>query len=190
MQRKYKQMQKIFIIGLFILQLSLINTLAQQANQKQDELGCATEEGKKLSFLLGNWKVKSKFRVGNNPDKWEETVGTAKINFLFDNCLVQEKLDIKRDGRPLTVISMYSYNNFTNNYQWIFAHSEHGLLTLFEGELNNGKFILKNSLEIQGRTILFERHLVETKNGFDLTARRSFDNGKTWRTDWYLEYYR
>lgn len=181
-------MRKLLISGLFILQIFLINAFAQEAEKPQDEIGCATTEGSKLSFLIGDWKVKSKFRTGN--DKWEETTGTSKIIFLFNKCLVQEKLDIKRDGRPLSVIAMYSYNNFTNNYQWIFAHSEHGLLTLFEGGLNDDKFILKNALDVRGRTIRFERHLTKTKAGFTLTAKRSFDKGKTCRDDWYLDYYR
>lgn len=183
-------MQKLLIINLFIILIGSISIFGQQSNQKKDELGCSTKEGQKLNFLIGNWKVKSKFRKGSNPDKWEETDGKSKIKYLFNECLAQEKLDVKRDGRPLTLITMYSYNNFTQKYQWMFAHSEHGLLSLFEGKLKDDKFNLKNSLELGTRKILFERHLSKTKKGFQLIAKRSFDNGKTWRVDWYLDYYK
>ncbi|MEZ5427415.1 MAG: DUF1579 family protein [Pyrinomonadaceae bacterium] len=159
-------------------------------SQEKDDLGCASEEGKKLSFLTGKWRVKSKFRTGSEPDKWEETTGTSEIKFLFEDCLAQEKLEIKRGGRPLTVIALYSYNNFSDMYQWTFAHSEHGLLTFYEGPLEGDRFTFRSETKAGGRKISFERLLTKTAKGFDLTAQRSSDGGKTWRVDWYLSYTR
>ena len=165
-----------------------ITAISQQAGQ--DPLGCDTKEGRQLSFLVGKWNVRSKARIGGQADKWEESEGTSRIKFLFENCLLQEKLEVKRDGRPLTIAALYSYNNFTNNYQWVFAHSEHGLLAFYEGPQKDGVFTFKQSIAVRGRIVMFERILKRTKTGFSLNAKRSFDGGKTWRFDWYLTYYR
>jgi hypothetical protein len=181
-------MLKTVIVVIFTGLIISSGTYGQTPNR--DEVGCATKEGQELSFLVGDWKVRSKFRTGSNPDKWEETNGTSSFKFLFDKCLLREKLSIRRGDRPLTVLAMYSYNNISRNYQWMFAHSEHGVLSLFEGPLTGNKFTLKNSLEVGGRKFLFERRLTKTRNGFELIAKRSFDNGKTWRNDWFLNYYR
>jgi len=177
-------MRNVLVTILFTLCLFL-QSVAQ--TPPTDELGCASKEGEKLSFLVGNWKVKSKCRRGKT---WEETTGTANFKFLFDDCLLPEKLSVKRDGKPLTVLAMYPYNNFTKSYQWMFAHSEHGLMSLFEGGLKEDKFTLENSLDLGGRRILFRRLLSKKEKGFELIAKRSFDQGKTWRVDWYLDYYR
>ena len=176
------------VLALAVTVLSLIPVFSQQSGT--DEPGCASNEGKQMDFLVGEWNVKSKFRVGSRPDKWEETLGTSRIKYLFDQCLLFEKLNVKRGGRPLTVIATYSYNNISRNYQWSFAHSEHGLLSFFEGPLADDGFTFRNTLELGGRKILFKRLLTKTKEGFELVAKRSFDNGTTWRDDWYLSYTR
>ena len=174
------------VLVIMVTAFSFTSVLSQQPGT--DEPGCASNEGKQMDFLVGEWNVKSKFRVG--PDKWEETVGTSRIKYLFDECLLFEKLNVKRGGRPLTVIATYSYNNISRNYQWSFAHSEHGLLAFFEGPMGNDGFTFRNTLELRGRKILFERLLTKTSQGFELVAKRSFDNGATWRDDWYLSYSR
>ena len=173
-------------VFLLIVFLAAVPVAAQ--GTEKDPLGCSTPEGKAFSFVVGDWKVKSKFRVGSNPDNWEETQGTSKIEYTFEGCLAREDLRIKRNGRPLNVVSMFSYSNISRKYQWMYAHSEHGVLSLFEGDKNGKIFNFKDSVEVRGRTFLFERRMKKTDSGFVLVARRSFDQGKTWRDDWYLEY--
>lgn len=180
-------MRKTLFTGIFTLLLLAAGAAGQET---RDEPGCASDAGRKLDFLIGDWQVTSKYRVGSDPDRWEKTDGRASLEHVFGGCLVRERLETERGGRPLTVIALYSYNNISDKYQWLFAHSEHGVLSLFEGGLEKGVFTLKNSLEVRGRVMLFERVLRETKNGFEMIARRSFDGGKTWRDDWFLSYRR
>ena len=171
-----------------IILLFSANSFGQQIDTAPR--GCVTEEGKQLNFLVGKWKVKSKTRVAGGGGEWEEIIGSSEINFVFDQCLLTEHLSIKREGRPLGVFALYSYNNNSNMYQWTFAHSEHGMLSLYEGPLNKDKFTFRYSIDIRGRKRLFKRELSRLSKGFKMVASRSNDDGKIWRVDSYLTYYR
>ena len=149
-----------------------------------------TEEGKQLNFLVGDWKVISNARVAGGENKWEKGNGSSKIKFLFDQCLLVEKLSIKREGRPLDIFATYSYNNISKNYQWSYAHSEHGMLSLYEGPLENEKFTFRYAFEIGGGIRMFKRELTRLPEGFKMEASRSNDNGKNWRKDSVLIYSR
>ena len=165
-----------------------VNILGQQPDQKAR--GCVTDEGKQLNFLVGDWNVDSEYRLRGGTNEWERTRGTSKIKFVFDQCLLSEKLNVTREGRPLTVVAFYSYNNFSKIYQWAFAHSEHGLLSLYEGPLEENRFVFKYSAKFGDRTILFKRILTKSPKGFELVAKRSNDYGKNWGVSWRLSYYR
>ena len=183
-------MRKIFILSLFILQILILNSFAQETVQPKDELGCATEESKRLKFLEGKWNVVNRFRINGRENIWEETKAKSKIKFLFKDCLWQEELKGKREGRPHKVISLYSYNNMSKKLQWVGGHSEHGVLTLYEGNFDEGELKLESSLEIRGRTIFFRRLITKTASGFEVRSQRSVDEGKTWDTGWHLTYTR
>jgi len=176
------------IISIAIIIFVLTSAYGQQNDA--EARGCVTDEGKELSFLVGDWKVKNQTRVAGGDEKWDEHNGSSKIKFIFDQCLLAEKLTIKREGRPLTVFVLYSYNNISKNYQWAFAHSEHGMLSLYEGLLEKDKFDFRYSFEIGDRIRLFKRELTRSSNGFELVASRSNNNGETWRVDSRLTYYR
>lgn len=181
-------MKKRLVFFVAVILISVGNLYSQQPDSQAR--GCVTKEGNQLSFLIGNWKVKSKTRVRGADNGWEEYIGSSKIKFIFDQCLASEKLLIKREGRPLSVVALYSYNNFSKKYQWIFAHSEHGVLSLYEGPLEKKKFSFRYSLEIGDRKILFKRELTRLTSGFEMVAWRSTDGGKNWRAESYLTYYR
>lgn len=183
-------MRKIIILSLFILQTFLITTLAQNTDQPKDELGCATEQAKQLKFLQGKWNVINRFRTSGQDNKWEETKAKSEIKFLFKDCLWLEELEGTREGRPHEVIGMYSYNNINDKLQWVGGHSEHGVLSLYEGNFEGDDLNMFSSLEIRGRKILFRRQITKTAKGFEVRSQRSVDDGKTWDTSWHLTYTR
>ncbi|NNE97915.1 MAG: DUF1579 family protein, partial [Pyrinomonadaceae bacterium] len=173
-------MKKLLVFPFAVILILSLNLYSQ--NPDNSARGCVTEEGKQLNFLIGSWKVKGKNRLRGS-DKWEEYVGSSKIKFVYDQCLAAEKLLIKREGRPLTITALYSYNNIAKKYQWVFAHSEHGLLSMYEGPLENNKFAFSYAFEIGERRIMFKRELTRLTSGFEMVASRSTDGGTTWRIE-------
>lgn len=179
------------VMCLFLLQISLLSVFAQTAEgPPADEPGCATERAEKLKFLEGEWDVVNRFRLSGRDNKWEKTEARAVIRPLFANCLWFEELRGTRAGRPHRVIGLYSYNNITDKLQWTGAHSEHGVLTLYEGDFEGGELKLESALEIRGRKFLFRRLITKTPQGFEVRSQRSLDGGKSWDTSWHLTYSR
>lgn len=164
--------------------------VAQQANV-QHQGGCASTEAQALNFLKGEWKVNSKFRLSKEPEQWEETQGRSRIDYLFENCLLQERFESTRQGHPFKATAIYGHNRNTKKYEWVGADSEHGFLSLYTGSLKGADLVLENRIEISGQIILLRR--VFTKNragGFEVCSQRSSDGGQTWETPWHLVYSR
>ena len=172
----------------FLLTVTLFFAFVCSA-QQNDPIGCATPQSKSIGFLVGTWKVKSKFRTNRRENKWETTEAVSKIDHLFRDCVYKEVLTGKRNGRFHEFAGLYSYSNISNKLQWVGGHSEHGVLALYEGNLEGDILELKNEIEIRGRKFYLRRVLNKTGSGFTVSSERSVD-GKTWDASWQLEYVR
>ena len=176
---------------LFVWLMTSVIAVGQQANGQPDAGGCASVEAQRLSFLAGEWKVRSKFRLSREPDQWEETQARSRISYLFENCLMVEQFEGTRRGHAFRATAMYAYNGTSKKYEWVGADSEHGVLTLYAGSLSGNDLVLESRVEISGESILLRRVL--TKNpagGFEIRCQRSSDGGRSWDTVWYLAYLR
>lgn len=172
---------------LIILTLLLITPAIAFAQNNAG--GCASLEGQKLRFLLGEWKVTSRFRLSKEPEQWEETQARSKITSLFAECLMVEQFEGKRQGHPFKATGMYAYDRNLQNYQWVGGDSEHGVLTLYAGSLNGSEFMLESKVEISGRTVLLRRAWTQrAAGGFEVRSQRSTDAGRTWDTTWHMIY--
>jgi Protein of unknown function (DUF1579) len=186
-------MLRLFNRHLLMLLWSMTSVVAigQQLNVQQGAGGCASVEAQRLSFLTGEWNVKSRFRLSPEPQKGEETQARSRISYLFENCLMIEQFEGTRLDHNFRATGMYAYNRFSKQYEWVGADSEHGVLTLYTGALSGNDFLLESIVEISGQRILLRRVL--TKNpagGFEIRYQRSSDGGGSWDTAWYLIYSR
>jgi hypothetical protein len=178
---------KRIVLLMFIIAMFSISIFSQKTNE--DPLGCASEKSESLNFLVGTWNVNSKFRLSRSENKWEQTNGTAKITHLFKNCIYQEVLNGTRNGRPHQFTGLFSYNNLSEKLQWVGGHSEHGVLTLYEGNFEDGELKLKNQMTLRSNIVYFRIVVTKTRDGFDVRSERSRD-GKLWDAGWYRSYTR
>ena len=154
----------------------------------QDDPGCKTKEAQQLAFMKGEWTVSSRFRVDRNPEKWEQSMGRSLISEEFPGCLWKEEFSGMRHGKPLRVLGLYSFSNISGKLQHTWAHSQHGVLTAYEGEAEADSIILKSNVEVRGTLIIRRKVIEKRQNGFRVRTERSLDGGKTWDSGWYLEY--
>lgn len=175
------------LLGICLLLLLMTSAVAVA---QQGAGGCASAEAQKLSFLVGEWKVKSRFRLSREPERWEETQVRSKIAYLFADCLLVEQFEGTRQGHPFKATAMYAHDRNSKKYEWVGADSEHGVLTLYTGSLGGNELALESKVELSGQTVLLRR--VWTKGparGFEVRSQRSGDGGRTWETTWHMVYY-
>ncbi|MCO6510041.1 MAG: DUF1579 family protein [Aridibacter famidurans] len=153
----------------------------------QDE-GCETEDAKQMSFLAGTWNVESRFRISRNPERWETTAAKSVIDDVFAGCVWQEDYSGIRDGKPLKVIGLFGFSNITGNLQHTWSHSQHGILTFYEGRLVGDEIVFNSQLSVRGTVFLFRKVIKRTRDGFEARTERSTDGGKTWDAGWLLSY--
>ncbi|HUF04628.1 MAG TPA: DUF1579 family protein [Aridibacter sp.] len=153
------------------------------------DAGCETDLSKQMSFLGGSWKVESRFRISRDPDKWETTVGRSVIQDVFPGCVWKEEFSGARDGKPLKVIGLFGFSNITGNLQHTWSHSQHGILTFYEGRLLGDEVVFNSQLTVRGTVFLFRKVIKRGSGGFEVrTERSSTDGGKTWDAGWFLTY--
>lgn len=173
-------MLRLIIIALLVM--TPATAFAQNAG------GCASVEGQKLRFLLGEWKVTSKFRLSKEPEQWEETQAHSKITSLFADCLLTEQFEGRRQGHQFKATGMYAYDRNSQKYQWVGGDSEHGVLTLYAGSLDGNDLALESKVEISGQTVWLRRVWMRRGSGFEVRSQRSTDAGRTWDTTWHMIY--
>ncbi|REJ75215.1 MAG: DUF1579 domain-containing protein [Acidobacteria bacterium] len=157
---------------------------------RAQDAGCQTERSKMLGFLSGTWTVQSDFRMSRNPEVWESTEGTSVIEPVFPGCLWKETLSGTREGKPITVAGLFGYSNISDKFQHTWAHSNHGVLTFYEGVFEEESLVFSAELIVGERKILFRKVIQRTAEGFDARTERSVDGGESWDTGWKVSYRR
>lgn len=177
---KLKRAAAALAAALFLV-VSATSALAQDA-------GCETDDAKQMSFLAGSWKVESRFRISRNPERWETTAAKSVIDDVFPGCVWQEEFSGTRDGKPLKVIGLFGFSNITGNLQHTWSHSQHGILTFYEGRLVGDEIVFSSQLSVGGSVFLVRKVIKKVSGGFEVRTERSTDEGKTWDAGWFLSY--
>ena len=106
-------------------------------------------------------------------------------------CAFVEHLDTTRDGRPLQLLSMLTYDHNGGRWQYTVTDSEHGRMQTYEGRRDADTFVLLSNLEMSGGRVLLRRTLKqESADAFTWESARSPDEGKTWDVTTRFEYRR
>jgi len=149
---------------------------------------CESEQAKKLSFLEGEWLVESRFRSGGEPERWETSRAHSKIEAVFPGCLWREEFTGSRGGRELKVTGLFAFSNISNRLQHVWAHSQHGLLTFYEGVAEGGSIEFESGFSLRGTRVLVRKVFTRKDSGFEVRTERSLDEGRTWDVNWILVY--
>lgn len=143
------------------------------------EVPCSSPEASQFDFWVGEWDV-----------TWgEDGRGTNTITKILNGCVIQEKFD----GRPsldFQGMSLSTYNPHRGKWQQTWVDSQ-GSYMDFIGEFKDGRMILVNEIEHQGKAI--KRRMVFyniDENELDWSWEKSEDDGKTWEPRWQIHYQR
>ena len=145
---------------------------------------CSDPGAHQFDFWLGDWNV-----------EWKDTDGSLgkgsnHVVRLFGNCVIEENFD----GRPGTDLigksfSVYDQNKKMWKQTWV---DNNGTYLDFTGRFADGKMILsRKTVNPKGEPV--SQRMVYynlSENAFEWNWEVSYDNGKTWKLKWKLNYYR
>jgi Protein of unknown function (DUF1579) len=138
----------------------------------------------------GTWRVTIVARQSPR-GRWDKTEGTAAIGADLMGCAFIEHLDAARDGRPLQLLSILTYDHAASRWQYTVTDTEHGRMQTYEGRRDGDFTVLFATLDIPGGRVLLRRRLKrESDDLFTWESARSTDGGRTWDITTRFEYRR
>ena len=143
---------------------------------------CGDAARGRLGDFEGTWRVTAVFRAGDA--SWDSTSATATITPELSGCLLREDYRGERFGESYSYVALWGANGLDGApYQRTFAHSQHGLLILREGDFAGDTLVLRSKVMVRGQEIVEEDRVSRpTSSSFSLINRRSTDGGATWTT--------
>jgi hypothetical protein len=135
-----------------------------------------------FDFWIGDWEA-----FGGNGKK----AGDSKIELLLDSCVIFENWISTTQGYMGK--SMNTFNTQTGMWQQTWMDNKGGLTEYVNSKWEKDKMILTSRNEKQKDGTYKILRMVFTKLSNDAVRQfgeSSADNGKTWKTDFDLEYHR
>ncbi len=177
-----------------IVLLTSLTGLTLAASSPQGRaVTCATNAQRVLGVFLGDFDVHAIFRTG--PATWDSSLARSHFAWDLDGCVLVERFDGIRFGQPYRYLSIWGSAGDTLRpiQQW-FVHSQHGVMSLSEGNWNptGDTLIVEDSAFVRGSWV-HQRHIMSrpVAGKFVREGRRSEDGGRTWFTTsrlWYARH--
>jgi hypothetical protein len=143
-----------------------------------------------VAFYPGTWRVTVTARLSAQ-GPWEKTEATSTIVADLMGCAFVEHLDTTRDGRPLQLLSMLTYDHNGGRWQYTVTDSEHGRVQTYEGRRDVDTFVLPVESRDVGRPGAAAADVeAGIRDAFTWESARSPDEGKTWDVTTRFEYRR
>ena len=122
---------------------------------------------------------------------WEKSKARSVIKKAICETIFEEEYAGTKQGHSLSVKSWLGNDNRTKLYQRVAVDSDHGVLIVFVGKLENNLLTLHASLHLN------EVHLLQriqyrfiSNETFTIESFRSVDEGQTWDRTRILKYTR
>jgi hypothetical protein len=166
------------IIPLLFFIATVHSTVAQKP--------CSKPAFRQFDFWIGDWEA---FGVKGNK------AGDSKISLILDSCVILEEWTSASSQQGLVYAgkSFNSYNAATKQWQQTWTDNTGNTTEFLKGEGSDGKIIYHADKVAGPGGKFFMRRLTFTKIDVDKVRQfgeRSDDEGKTWTTEYDLEYRR
>jgi hypothetical protein len=162
--------------------------------RKETHMNAKQDGRNDFDFFIGNWKVhnrKLKARLKGS-DSWEEFEATASARKILDGLGNMDEIRMNRESGIVTGATVRLYDPKTDQWSLYWADSVNGILQIpVIGEFKNGRGEFYNQEPFEGRSI-FTRYIWSdiTENYCRWEQAFSPDGGKTWETNWIMEFSR
>jgi len=150
--------------------------LSLQLKAQNQDCVCCKPEFQAFAFWEGDWEV-----FGHDGNK----VGTNKIVFLQDKCVLQENWNGLTPNDAGTSYNFYNAEKKIWQQVWV---SNRGFVLELKGSYQDGAMVLKSDLvkDYKGNLVINKITWKKQENGdVEQIWETSSDNEKTWKTTFY-----
>jgi hypothetical protein len=188
------------LVAVALLRVDLLGKWRFSSRRKQMKQPLTNEPGerdgrKDFDFLIGSWKIqhrrlKERLKGCTN---WEEFEGTSEVRSILGGLGNMDELTMNRASARVQAVTVRLYNPATREWSiyWVASSSPGRLDVPMVGKFDGlrGKFFSQEVFE--GRHI-FNRFVwtVTSPNACRWEQAFSADGGKTWETNWTMEFIR
>ena len=146
---------------------------------------CSLPVFRQFDFWVGNWEAFANGTKG----------GDSKISIILDSCVILEEWTSagSQQGLIFSGKSFNMYNVATKQWQQTWVDNTGNTTEFLRGEGADGKIVYYADKVVGPKGKVFMRKLTFTKLSNDKVRQlgeRSDDDGKTWTTEYDLEYRR
>ena len=147
---------------------------------------CSQPEYRQFDFWIGEWEA---FNLTG------QQAGDTKVSLILDSCIILEEWTSAAVNRGIRYAgkSFNTYNATTKQWQQTWVDNTGNTTEFLRGTGSDGKIIYYADKVIDPKGKNFMRKLTFTKLSNDKVRQfgeRSDDEGKTWTTEYDLEYRR
>jgi hypothetical protein len=144
--------------------------------------GCDSPESKQLDFWLGDWEL-------SYVEDGKRGTSRNRITKTLDGCAVLEEFTggagTRLDGR-----SFSTYDRLTKRWKQTWVDNTASYLD-FTGGLQDGEMVFAREMQRDGKTVSQRMVFRDVKrDSLTWLWQRSDDGGKTWTTQWEIDYRR
>ncbi len=169
-----------------LVTMLVFSSLLAVANAQTAKLPCGKPEFRQFDFWIGEWEA---FGVKGNK------AGDSKISVILDSCVILEEWTSTgaQQGLIYSGKSFNSYNSASKQWQQTWTDNTGNTTEFLRGEGGNGKIVYYADKVTGPKGEIFMRRLTFTKLSNDKVRQfgeLSNDGGKTWATEYDLEYRR
>jgi hypothetical protein len=146
-----------------------------------------------FDFLRGDWRVRHRYlRVGDNPREWLDADGTANYRDLMGNRANVEEHTINVPDGAYRALALRSYDPKASLWSlwWLDGRSPHDPLDPpVQGRFENGVGTFHGDTTVNGKPMRVRFVWSEiTSASARWEQAYSADAGKTWETNWIMEF--
>lgn len=180
-----ESMKKTLLFGLAAALIIVGGLVVAQEAEKKAEAEMppmgAPEEMKHLAFLVGDWKVASKWRMDYKSEEWTESEATCNYAYILDGCAMQFTYKGDIQGMPFMGMGVQTYDRETKKWQTTWLDNMAARSTLYTGDRKEGTTVFYGDdiyagMKMMSRMTTWD----ETETSFKWKMEQSMDGGKTW----------
>ena len=167
---------------IFVIFLCFVFSMALVAQNQQPP--CSQEQAKQFDFWIGTWDLEWTDAQGKTQK------GTNTISKILNGCVVEENFN--GGGSPIYLGKSHSMFD-SQSGKWRQTWVDNGGAYLdFIGEFKDGKMTLWREFTAQNGKKIMQRMIFSNiqKDLLEWNWESSNDEGKTWKTNWKLNYKR